>query len=82
MGLGQARGRRTEIRPTTRRFAAQIDADLAFRAAHNAHQFTLGALDVTAHTPAHRDLFLLLLLQVADLFSNGIRDRLPGDNCV
>ena len=52
-----------------RRFAAQINADLPFGTAHYADQFTLGALGIASNAPAYRDFLLLLLLQVADLFS-------------
>src|SRR5699024_2599902 len=49
---GQAGGRRAQISPAPRRFAAQIYADHAFRAAHDADQFPFGALGIAAHAPA------------------------------
>ena len=57
--LGKAGSRGAQIRAASRCLAAQINTDLALGAAHDAHQFALGALGITAHAPAHGDLFLL-----------------------
>src|SRR5699024_368985 len=71
LGFGQAGRRRAQVGPPAGLFAGQVQADLAVRAADDAHQLPLGLLGVTAHTPAHRDFFLSLLLQGETSFQEG-----------